>query len=429
MIDYTGLRKRPTFEGFVDYLANRQETIRYPDRFAKQIREHPYLTQLDSEGLWEMEELDKKRAEQEYKERTARQVANQNNVSAQVIRAVASSASSPPPGQMGPQPGTQTGPQKGPGTRQFRTNAPPVSGDLAQKLTSLEQGLAQMASIEQDIARQRADDTIRDNKKKQQITQMVARNLGQQSSEVGVIPYISIATDEEDNPRSRSPKRNRKSAKTEDALMLQAEPQTGSSASPKRNRKSAKTEDALMLPAEPQTGASSSSSSGVRRPSDTKGDSPPRAKARAMAMAMPLAIELPTPNSPPRAKARAMAKATPLAIEPLTTEPQVKAIPLAIEPLTIDPLTTDPKPKAKAKAEATTKGVKKDSSKKTKPKHRVEIDTSTDRDYYDGTNRTYIIEQILLRGYKGKTKSQLGRDRKPQLLDILMPLTVGRLPK
>jgi hypothetical protein len=409
MIDYTGLRKRPTFEGFVDYLANRQETIRYPDRFAKQIREHPYLTQLDSEGLWEMEELDKKRAEQEYKERTVRQVANQNNVSAQVIRAVASSASSPPPGQMGPQPGTQTGPQKGPGTRQFRTNAPPVSGDLAQKLTSLEQGLAQMASIEQDIARQRADDAKRDNEKKQQITQMVARNLGQQSSEVGVIPYISIATDEEDNPRSRSPKRNRKSAKTEDALMLQAEPQTGASSTPKRNRKSAKTEDALMLPAEPQTGASSSSSSGVRRPIDTKGDSPPRAKARAMAIA----------------------KAPPLAIESLTTDPKVKATPLAIEPLTTDPLTTDPKPKAKAKAkaEATTKGVKKDSSKKTKPKHRVEIDTSTDRDYYNGTNKTYIIEQILLRGYIRETKSQLGRHRKPQLLDLLMPLTAGRLPK
>jgi hypothetical protein len=238
MIDYTGLRKRPTFEDFVDYLANRQETIRYPDRFAKQIREHPYLTQLDSEGLWEMEELDKKRAEQEYKERTVRQVANQNNVSAQVIRAVASSASSPPPGQMGPQPGTQTGPQKGPGTKQFNTNAPPVSGDLAQKMTSLEQGLA---SIEQELARRKADDAKRDNTKKQQITQMVARNLGQQSSDVGVIPYISIATDEEDNPRSRSPKRNRKSAKTEDALMLQAEPQTGASSTPKRNRKSAKT--------------------------------------------------------------------------------------------------------------------------------------------------------------------------------------------
>jgi hypothetical protein len=406
MINYTGLRKRPTFEGFVDYLANRQETIRYPDRFAKQIREHPYLTQLDSEGLWEMEELDKKRAEQEYKERTVRQVANQNNVSAQVIRAVASSASSPPPGQMGPQPGTQSGPQKGPETRQFNTNAPPVSGDLAQKMTSLEQGLA---SIEQELARRKADDAKRDNTKKQQITQMVARNLGQQSSEVGVVPYISIATDEEDNPRSRSPKRNRKSAKTEDAIMLPSETQTGASSSPKRNRKSAKTEDAVMLQAEPQTGSSSSSSSGVRRRIDTNGDSPPRAKARAIPMA----------------------KATPLAIEPLTTEAKVKAIPLAIEPLTTDPLTTDPKPKAKAKAkaEATTKGVIKDNSKKTKPKHRVEIDTSTDRDHYDETNKTYIIEQILLRGYKGETKSQLGRHRKPQLLDLLIPLTKGMLPK
>jgi hypothetical protein len=41
-----GLRKRPTFKGFVDYLANRQETLRYPDRFAKQNREHPFFNSI-----------------------------------------------------------------------------------------------------------------------------------------------------------------------------------------------------------------------------------------------------------------------------------------------------------------------------------------------------------------------------------------------
>ena len=51
-----GLRKRPTFEGIVDYLAYGQETIRYPDRLAKIIRNHPYLTQLDGEGMMEMQE-------------------------------------------------------------------------------------------------------------------------------------------------------------------------------------------------------------------------------------------------------------------------------------------------------------------------------------------------------------------------------------
>lgn len=53
--DRTGLRKRPTFEGIVDYLASGQEKVKFPDREAKFIRNHPYLTQLDGEGMHEME--------------------------------------------------------------------------------------------------------------------------------------------------------------------------------------------------------------------------------------------------------------------------------------------------------------------------------------------------------------------------------------
>ena len=34
-------------EQIVDYLANGQERVRFPDREAKQIRNHPFLTQLD----------------------------------------------------------------------------------------------------------------------------------------------------------------------------------------------------------------------------------------------------------------------------------------------------------------------------------------------------------------------------------------------
>ena len=43
----SGLRPRPQFEQIVDYLANGQQRVHYPDREAKQIRNHPYLTQLD----------------------------------------------------------------------------------------------------------------------------------------------------------------------------------------------------------------------------------------------------------------------------------------------------------------------------------------------------------------------------------------------
>ena len=42
-----GLRKRPQFEQIVIYINYDQETLIYPDRQAKLIRNHPFMTQLD----------------------------------------------------------------------------------------------------------------------------------------------------------------------------------------------------------------------------------------------------------------------------------------------------------------------------------------------------------------------------------------------
>ena len=50
-----GLRKKETYEELVNYLLNDQEVIKYPNRYAKQLRESPYLTQLDGEGMGQME--------------------------------------------------------------------------------------------------------------------------------------------------------------------------------------------------------------------------------------------------------------------------------------------------------------------------------------------------------------------------------------
>ena len=44
---YGGLRRAPQMEEIVNYLANRQEKANFPDREAKQIRNHPFMTQLD----------------------------------------------------------------------------------------------------------------------------------------------------------------------------------------------------------------------------------------------------------------------------------------------------------------------------------------------------------------------------------------------
>ncbi len=46
-VDHTGLHKRPQMEQIVDYLANGQEHTKFPDREAKFIRNHPFMTQLD----------------------------------------------------------------------------------------------------------------------------------------------------------------------------------------------------------------------------------------------------------------------------------------------------------------------------------------------------------------------------------------------
>ena len=46
-IDHTGLHKRPQIEQIVNYLANGQEHTKFPDREAKFIRNHPFMTQLD----------------------------------------------------------------------------------------------------------------------------------------------------------------------------------------------------------------------------------------------------------------------------------------------------------------------------------------------------------------------------------------------
>ena len=46
-VGYDGLRREPQMEEIVNYLANHQERMRFPDRQAKEIRNHPFMTQLD----------------------------------------------------------------------------------------------------------------------------------------------------------------------------------------------------------------------------------------------------------------------------------------------------------------------------------------------------------------------------------------------
>ena len=53
-VKYNGLHKRDSYEGLVDYLANKQPKVKFPDRWAKRVRESPYLTNLDYDGSIEI---------------------------------------------------------------------------------------------------------------------------------------------------------------------------------------------------------------------------------------------------------------------------------------------------------------------------------------------------------------------------------------
>ena len=81
-----GLRKRPQFEQIVNYIANDQETIKYPNRMAKQIRNHPFMTQLD---FFDMQEDQHRSWEEQVRQREAAQLAGAMGITAAQARAAA----------------------------------------------------------------------------------------------------------------------------------------------------------------------------------------------------------------------------------------------------------------------------------------------------------------------------------------------------
>jgi hypothetical protein len=77
-VDYTGLRPRPQMEQIVDYLANGQPKVKFPNREAKRIREHPYMTQLD---FFDMQDSQKTVWEDQKRKEEAKRIAGQTQTS------------------------------------------------------------------------------------------------------------------------------------------------------------------------------------------------------------------------------------------------------------------------------------------------------------------------------------------------------------
>ncbi len=114
-IDDAGLRKRPQMEQIVSYLESGQEHIAFPDRLAKLVRNHPFMTQLD---FFDMQEDQERKWEEEKRQQEVVHIAEQFGMSAAAVRA------------MGTQ-GTQTD-RTGTGSSGSQTDRPATSSSETQ---------------------------------------------------------------------------------------------------------------------------------------------------------------------------------------------------------------------------------------------------------------------------------------------------------
>ena len=84
-IDTTGLQKRPQFEQILNYLTYGQENIVFPDREAKLVRNHPFMTQLD---FFDMQEDQKNQREEQKRQHEVEAIAEKFCMSAASVQAM-----------------------------------------------------------------------------------------------------------------------------------------------------------------------------------------------------------------------------------------------------------------------------------------------------------------------------------------------------
>ncbi len=93
-ISPTGLHERPQMEQIVNHLNFGQETVRFPEREAKLIRNHPFMTQLD---FFDMQEDQERKWEAETRQHEVVRVVEETGLSAVEVSA-APPSQSPTPG-------------------------------------------------------------------------------------------------------------------------------------------------------------------------------------------------------------------------------------------------------------------------------------------------------------------------------------------
>ena len=83
-----GLRKKPTYDSLVDYIQNKQPTLKYPDRVATQIMNSRELLSLEKIGMIGMEEQQQNIMKQQQRETIITQLSNREGATSKHLRTV-----------------------------------------------------------------------------------------------------------------------------------------------------------------------------------------------------------------------------------------------------------------------------------------------------------------------------------------------------
>ena len=89
-VSYNGLHKRDSYEGLIDYLENKQDKVKFPNREAKFLRDSPQYQSLLSQGFTEVEEQQLNKIKEEQEEHAVIKTSNDTNETAKEVKVVAS---------------------------------------------------------------------------------------------------------------------------------------------------------------------------------------------------------------------------------------------------------------------------------------------------------------------------------------------------
>ena len=85
-MNYNGLKKQPTYNELINYIGEKQEKIKYPNRDATFIRNSPYLSQFDGDSVLDLQEQENKINKKKLMEIEIKKLASDTHDTAQALR-------------------------------------------------------------------------------------------------------------------------------------------------------------------------------------------------------------------------------------------------------------------------------------------------------------------------------------------------------